>query len=108
MTAMTPLPHDHPMLMAWNKYKETAEFANTKHWVSLPNNSHNKGLYIDCSLWASFMAGWNAAQDAASHAAVPALLDEVERLKKLATRLLKGMSWCEVCGKEMEQEEQHD
>ena len=45
---------------------------------------------------------------AESRTAIPALLDEIERLKKLATRLLKGMSWCEVCGKAMEQEEKHD
>lgn len=48
---LTPLSKDHPMLKAWEEYKQTEEFANTGHWAKFPD--HTVG-----SLWAAFCVGW--------------------------------------------------
>lgn len=54
-----PVPNDHPLMEAWEAYKATPEFGNTKQWAAHPE--HLLG-----SLWAVFDAGWNAGV-AASH-----------------------------------------
>lgn len=51
---MTPVPKDHPLSVAWEKYKATDDFANTKKWAIHPE-------HVDGSLWAAFMAGFQAA-----------------------------------------------
>lgn len=53
MTAMTPLPQDHPLMRAWEAYKLTEEYTNSKHWA--PSHQHIQG-----ALWAVFSAGWEA------------------------------------------------
>lgn len=45
---------DHPMLIAWEQYKQTSDYANTKKWAA-----HDE--HVDGSLWASFVQGYNAA-----------------------------------------------
>lgn len=50
-----PAPKDHPMLIAWEKYKLTDEYANSFSWGR--HEQHRAG-----SLWASFVAGWEAVQ----------------------------------------------
>lgn len=47
----SPVPKDHPLLIAWEKYRQTEEYANTKKWAT-----HNE--HVDGSLWAAFLQGW--------------------------------------------------
>lgn len=49
-TAQSPLSANHPLMLAWEAYKATDEYANTKRWASHPE--HAEG-----SLWAAFVAG---------------------------------------------------
>jgi hypothetical protein len=64
MPVMTKIPDDHPMMVAWNAYMESEEFANSKRWAINPD--HTEG-----SLWASFMAGFNAAHGKAHDEPLP-------------------------------------
>lgn len=68
MSTMTPVPKDHPLMVAWEKYKATEDYANTRKWAL-----HD--AYADGSLWAAFEKGWNGA---------PAELEPLrERVKEL-------------------------
>lgn len=49
---MAPVPDDHPLMQAWTAYKATEEHANSLRWAA----THPEG-----SLWAAFMAGFQAA-----------------------------------------------
>jgi hypothetical protein len=60
MTAMMKLPDDHPLIVAWNAYQQTEDFDNSHKWMMHPDRQHQLG-----SLWAIFMAGWNAATERA-------------------------------------------
>ena len=55
------LPDDHPLIVAWNAYQETEEYSNSRKWVNNPDAQHQLG-----SIWAFFMAGWNAANERAA------------------------------------------
>lgn len=57
MSAMTPVPKDHPLMLAWEAYKATDEYANTKKWAAYPE-------HVDGSLWAAFEQGWRAVHSA--------------------------------------------
>ena len=50
MTAQSPLPKDDPRLVAWEAYKATNDYANTRQWAL--HEAH-----VDGSLWAAFIAG---------------------------------------------------
>lgn len=54
MGAMTPVPNDDPLMVAWNEYKASEEYRNTKKWAAFEE-------HVDGSLWAAFLAGWSAA-----------------------------------------------
>ena len=54
MTANTPCPPDHPLMVAWTTHQATGDFANSKYWAAYPE-------HLQGSLWALFMAGWMAA-----------------------------------------------
>lgn len=45
------LSKDNPIMIAWENYKNTPEYENTKHWAT--NQKHTEG-----SLWAAFLAGF--------------------------------------------------
>jgi hypothetical protein len=45
---------DEPVMVAWNAYKETESFANTRKWAV--DERHVEG-----SLWAAFERGFAAA-----------------------------------------------
>ncbi len=49
-----PAPADHPLMIAWRAYTETAEFENTLRWATVAE--HTTG-----SLWAAFEAGFRSA-----------------------------------------------
>jgi hypothetical protein len=53
MSTMTPVPNNHPVMLAWRAYQATPEYANTKKWAV-----HEK--HIEGSLWAAFLAGCTA------------------------------------------------
>lgn len=57
MDTQTPLSSDDPRLIAWNLYKASEAFQNTRKWATYPEN-------VDGSLWAAFLAGYAAALDA--------------------------------------------
>lgn len=52
---MAPLPKDDPMLIAWEEYKATEDYANTKKWAA------DSGQ-VDGSLWTVFMQGYIASK----------------------------------------------
>lgn len=54
MTASSMIPKDHPCRIAWNSYKETDEYKNTRKWAL-----HDE--HVDGSLWAAFENGFRAA-----------------------------------------------
>lgn len=68
MSAQEPCPPDHPLMIAWNAYKATEEYKNSKKWASTARvTDHGDGSmsltypHTDGSLWAAFAAGFNAS-----------------------------------------------
>lgn len=55
MSTMMALPKDHPIMLAWESYRSTSEYANSFRWAE-------KAEHRDGSMWAAFLAGWQAAQ----------------------------------------------
>ena len=51
---MTPVPEDHPLMVAWTGHKQTEEYANSLKWAADEKQ-------VEGSLWALFMAGWEAS-----------------------------------------------
>ena len=54
MPAETPISNDSPLMKWWNEYKDSESYKNSKRWAVNPE--HTEG-----SLWAAFVAGWEAA-----------------------------------------------
>ena len=52
--AQTPVPRDHPLMLAWEQYHESAACHNQQHWIG-----HND--FVDGALWQAFCEGWFAA-----------------------------------------------
>ena len=77
MSTLTPCPQDDPLMIAWNSYKQSDKYANTKKWATDPN--HTEG-----SLWAVFEAGYKAATERAAnlHEQVDSASD-MERLNNI-------------------------
>ncbi len=48
------LPRGHPLRTAFDRYKRTVEYENTRRWAL-----HER--HVDGSLWAAFMAGYKSA-----------------------------------------------
>jgi len=61
---MTPVPKDHPLMIAWDAYKATEDYANTRTWAGIP-------AHVDGSLWAAFEQGFRAALSMAPPADQP-------------------------------------
>ena len=53
------LPRDHPMRAAWDQYKATDDYANSRRWAL--DQEADERRYVDGSLWAAFCAGWEAS-----------------------------------------------
>ena len=66
MGAMTPVPMDDPLMIAWKAYQATTEYANTKKWAL-----HEP--HVDGSLWAAFVEGWSRSAALASTPGGPRL-----------------------------------
>ena len=52
MSIQSQVPADYPMMVAWEAYKASDEYSNTKRWAA-----HVE--HVDGSLWAAFVMGWN-------------------------------------------------
>lgn len=81
MSEMMQIADDHPVKRAWDKYRETNEFANSKRWAlriapmvqSGPMEDRRRKrqcdimpleqreMHVEGALWAMFFAGWIAA-----------------------------------------------
>jgi hypothetical protein len=59
MPTMAACRKDDPLLIAWNEYQKTEDFANTKRWAAYAE-------HLQGSLWAVFMAGYLAAIERAA------------------------------------------
>lgn len=81
MNAVSPVPADHPLMVAWTAYQQTDEFKNTFKWAtsailiategSAPeanrvDHVEQRERRAQGTLWAAFMAGFNAATERAS------------------------------------------
>jgi hypothetical protein len=65
---------DSPLMLAWEAYQKTPEFANSKKWVQYPSDT-----YIQGSLWAVFSHGFFAGvEKAAKNIENAALVEDVE------------------------------
>jgi hypothetical protein len=81
MTAMTPISDDHPLKQAWDAYKATDDYANSKNWAMqisplvqasdpdaeakrrfdiMPREQRER--HVEGSLWAAFMEGYRSAE----------------------------------------------
>jgi len=54
MSAMAPVPKNSPLMTAWEAYKGTEDYANTRRWAK-----HDE--HVDGSLWAAFSTGFQNA-----------------------------------------------
>lgn len=77
MQANAPIPLDHPMMIAWKKYRATPEAENSEKWarhVSIAQGDALQGEIIVShphmigALWATFVAGYEAASSALAEA----------------------------------------
>lgn len=57
---MAAVPMDSPVMQAWQAYKRTSDFANTRHWATQDD-------HVDGSLWEAFSRGFQAGQVAKPH-----------------------------------------
>jgi hypothetical protein len=55
MNSDTPIDKTHPLWIAWEKYKTSDEYANTRRWALVE-------AHVDGSLWASFCEGWKTQE----------------------------------------------
>ena len=56
MNAERMVGQDEPLMIAWNAYKATEEYANSRQWAEYK-------AHLDGSLWAAFCAGYAARDD---------------------------------------------
>lgn len=54
MKVTQELSKDHPMMKAWDNYKEGKAFEVTKKYAMDPS-------CVEGSLWAAFVSGWESA-----------------------------------------------
>lgn len=61
ISAASPANPNGALMISWNGYKTTADFANSRKWLETVTHPHIEG-----SMWALFMAGFHAAQQQAA------------------------------------------
>lgn len=54
MSTSAQVPKDDPLMIAWESYKTTEEFSNSRKWAQYEQ-------HVDGSMWAAFVAGYQAA-----------------------------------------------
>jgi hypothetical protein len=57
MPVESQVPSDHPMMIAWESYKTSEDYANTRKWAQ-----HEQ--HVNGSLWAAFVEGWKRSAPA--------------------------------------------
>ena len=62
MSTTQQMSDDDPCMIAWNAYKASDDYANTKRWAVNQEN-------VDGSLWAAFLEGWNRRAPESSESA---------------------------------------
>jgi len=62
---MQALPHDDPLMLAWENWKTTPEFSNARDWIMRARD------HVDGSIWRAYMEGWNAHRRATALAGIP-------------------------------------
>lgn len=85
MNEMAGCPSDSDLMKAWKAHQDTDAYRNSRHWALTiapmvqagdPEGERKRyGLmpveqrerHIEGSLWAAFLAGWNAAGGADPH-----------------------------------------
>jgi hypothetical protein len=67
------LSSDDPRMIAWEKYKLTEEYANTRGWAQYAQ-------HVDGSLWAAFLVGYEAASGPSVREKEPGWISVEERL----------------------------
>ena len=72
MSIMGKLPDDHPLMLAWTRYKASADFANTRRWMVTGVISNDLQM-MDGQFWGAFVAGWDAALKVGEKAALDAI-----------------------------------
>lgn len=98
MPTMQRCPDDHPLMIAWAAYQQTDDFKNTMGWATKNivittaetapeanrvNLEEERARRAQDSLWAAFMAGFNAATERAAslHESINPASDD-ERMSK--------------------------
>lgn len=81
MSIETPVDRDSPLMKAWEQYKASEDFNNTKTWAAIA--AHTVG-----SLWAAFSAGFAAALPPARSVA-----QEAERCPTCDDATVCGDEW---------------
>lgn len=68
------LPQDHPLMLAWNKFKATAEYANTLAWALREKYDDGRQIsaemrnnHVEGALWLAFTGGIEDAGAIYSH-----------------------------------------
>lgn len=80
--AMQQCPDDHPLMIAWKAYQATEDYQNSYNWATRgidymvlptpvditanPFTHDHYRQFVQGSLWAAFMAGFNAATERAA------------------------------------------
>lgn len=64
--AQSPVSPEHPLMRAWDAYKASESYANTRKWLTQGSPSGGDG-----ELWAAFEMGWRAALSSLSNADAP-------------------------------------
>ncbi len=65
----SPVDRDAPVMLAWNTFKATDEYANAARWALSPEDTEG-------SLWRAFLEGFTAAAATAT-----AVKEATERLR---------------------------
>lgn len=78
MSDMTPVPKNHPLMIAWEAHKATPEYENSLKWaMTLSLEDRGSGVqaimhpHTEGSMWACFLAGWQAKGGAPSSVPQP-------------------------------------
>ena len=60
MCEMVALSANDPLMKAWETYKLTPHFANTRKWATDIDWLKQDASNADGQLWAAFEAGWRS------------------------------------------------
>lgn len=74
MSTESALPKDHPAIIAWEAYRASPEYANSRQWAATQ--------HVDGSMWAAFYQGFISASASAAIDPSPSMLEALERLSK--------------------------